>query len=108
MAMKNSPLKNVPLTVYMVVVTGLIGVHSMHGRVHPSQACYNYLVLCCRPSPLAYPTDSTTLLLTSYLPLKTLVSRQQSTKRSIEMVSSFVERLNSLYHLERCMTFNVN
>ena len=30
-------------------------------------------------SPLAYPTDSTILLLTSYLPIKTLVSRQQST-----------------------------
>ena len=31
-------------------------------------------------SPLAYPTDSAILLLTSYLPIKTLVSRQQSTR----------------------------
>ena len=32
-----------------------------------------------RSSPLAYPTDSTILLVTSYLPIKTMVSRQQST-----------------------------
>ena len=60
---------------YVVFVTGLSGVHEMHGRVHPNLARYNYLVLCCRPSPLAYPTDSTTLLVTSYLPIKTLVAR---------------------------------
>ena len=53
---------------HVVVVTGLIGVHG----VHP---CYNYFVLCCRPSPLAYPTYTTTLLMTSYLPIKTLVAR---------------------------------
>ena len=34
-------------------------------------------------SPLAYPTDSTILLLTSYLPIKTLVSRQQSTNDDV-------------------------
>ena len=34
----------------------------------------------CRPHHWpSYPTDSTILLLTSYLPIKTLVSRQQST-----------------------------
>ena len=30
-------------------------------------------------SPLAYPTDSTVILVTSYLPIKTLSSGQQST-----------------------------
>ena len=49
------------MLVLVVVVTGLIGVHK-------------YLVLCCRPSPLAYPTDSTTLLVTSYLPMKTILN----------------------------------
>ena len=56
-----------------VVVTGLIGVHSdMH-----QQACYDYISSTL--SPLAYPTDTTILLMTSYLPIKTLVSMQQST-----------------------------
>ena len=49
------------MLVYVVVVTGLIGMHKC-------------LVLCCRPSPLAYPTDSTTLLVTSYLPIKTILN----------------------------------
>ena len=39
-------------------------------------------------SPLAYPTDSTTLLVTSYLLIKTLVSRQQSTQCYVLEVDS--------------------
>ena len=59
---------------YVVVVTGLIGVHEMI-ECTPIKPVTTNLVLYCRPSPLAYPTDTTILLVTSYLPMKTLVAR---------------------------------
>ena len=58
-----------------VVVTGFIGLLEMHDRVYPNEACYNFCTLL-PSSPLAYPTDSTTLLVT----IKTLFARQQSAR----------------------------
>ena len=50
----------------------------MHGECTPIKSVTSILYSVAS-SPLAYPTDSTILLVTSYLPIKTLVSRQQST-----------------------------
>ena len=53
----------------------------MHGRVHPKLSLLQLSCTLLPSSPLAYPTDSTILLLTSYLPINTMVSRQQSTRK---------------------------
>ena len=88
-------MKPVTMITYITLISGScnrLNRRYMVELVHPNQACYNYLVLCCRPSPLAYPTDSTILLLTSYLPIK-LVARQQSTIYNTQYAcAEFIEK----------------
>ena len=64
----NQVIHRICLHAHLAVVTGLIGVHAIHVQVHPIKPRYNYLVLC---SPRQHHP--------SYLPIKTLVARQQST-----------------------------
>ena len=56
----------------------VIGVHEMHGRVHPKCHVTDLLVVDLRSS-LAYFTMTHPLLVASKLPIKTLVARQLPT-----------------------------
>ena len=68
------------LDMYVVVVTCRLNWGALDAWSSAPQLSLLQLSCTLLPSsPLAYPTDSTILLLTSYLPIKTLVSRQQST-----------------------------
>ena len=58
----------------------LIGVHEMHGRMHPNQGLVTVLLVHDPLSSLAYPMITHTPLVASNLPIKTLVAIAMTNK----------------------------
>ena len=66
----------------------VIGVHEMHGRVHPNYCHVTDLLVVDLHSSLAYFTMIHRLLVASKLPIKTLVARQLPTNVCIHDMHS--------------------
>ena len=79
----------------------LIGVHEMHGRMHPNWGLATILLAHDPLSSLAYPRIIHTPLAVGNLPIKTLVARQQPTNKHTHTHTQWHTLASNLFATEK-------